>query len=351
MFFIKINDTELPTPCYYSVTSKDITGTDSGRYDETGIVHRNRVRSCVKSCDIKWRLPGSSLEPLNAALSGELLEGTLLDPATGDVRIANAGHVPPLLVGEAVRTAEVNPGVLLGLFEDAGIGEEALALRQGESLFLCTDGVTEAVSADGRFFGEESLVASLAEHAPLASAEDVVSAVVADVDVFASGREQFDDLTVVAIRRLAAGDAALPVESASTESADRSGRAALPVDIASFSTVRGEILAQAPDAESGRRACLACEELFANIVSYSDASGIWYKVAPEGEGLRVELEDDGAPFDPTQAEAVEKAFEDLDTGGMGLNLIRSLADGMTYARAGNRNITALSFSPSEEPSP
>ena len=55
--------------------------------------------------------------------------------------------------------------------------------------------------------------------------------------------------------------------------------------------------------------------------------------------------------DPTQAEAVEKAFEDLDTGGMGLNLIRSLADGMTYARAGNRNITALSFSPSEEPSP
>ena len=84
MFFIKINDTELPTPCSYSVTSKDITGTDSGRYDETGIVHRNRVRSCVKSCDIKWRLPGSSLEPLNTALSGELLEVTLLDPSTAD---------------------------------------------------------------------------------------------------------------------------------------------------------------------------------------------------------------------------------------------------------------------------
>ena len=97
MYFIKINDTELPTPSYYSVMSKDITGADSGRYDETGIVHRDRVRSSVKTCDIKWKLPGSSLEPLNTALSGELLEVTLLDPSI-------AGYTECEMYAESVRS-------------------------------------------------------------------------------------------------------------------------------------------------------------------------------------------------------------------------------------------------------
>ncbi len=83
MYFIKINDAPLPTPYYYSVTSRDIESSDSGRYDETGVVHRNRVRHSVKTCDVKWRLPGNSLSPLNAALGDTLLEVNMLDPATG----------------------------------------------------------------------------------------------------------------------------------------------------------------------------------------------------------------------------------------------------------------------------
>ena len=97
MFFIKINNTELPTPCYYSVTAKDITGSDSGRYDETGLVHRNRVRSGVRTCEIKWRLPGSSSGARNAALSGELLAVTLLDPST-------AGYVQCDMYAESVKS-------------------------------------------------------------------------------------------------------------------------------------------------------------------------------------------------------------------------------------------------------
>lgn len=97
MYFIKINNTELPVPSYYSVTSKDITGTDSGRYDETGLVHRNRVRSSVKTCEVKWKLPGSSLGALNTALSGELLEVTMLDPSS-------AGYVQCDMYAESVRS-------------------------------------------------------------------------------------------------------------------------------------------------------------------------------------------------------------------------------------------------------
>ncbi|MBP5605514.1 MAG: hypothetical protein J6X60_08225 [Ruminiclostridium sp.] len=82
MYFIRINGTALPTPCSYSVSSADIESADSGRSDETGVVHRNRIRRSVKTCDVKWRIPGTSLAPLDTSLSDELLHVSLLDPAS-----------------------------------------------------------------------------------------------------------------------------------------------------------------------------------------------------------------------------------------------------------------------------
>lgn len=82
MYFLSINGHELPTPFYYSVTSKDIEGTCSGRSDETGVVHRNRVRHSVRTCDVKWRIPGSSLRLIDESLSDELLNVSMLDPAS-----------------------------------------------------------------------------------------------------------------------------------------------------------------------------------------------------------------------------------------------------------------------------
>ena len=97
MYFIKINDTELPVPTYYSVTSNDIESSDSGRYDESGIIHRNRVRRSVKVCDVKWKLPGSALEALNVKLADERLEVSLLDPAS-------AGYIDAEMYAESIRS-------------------------------------------------------------------------------------------------------------------------------------------------------------------------------------------------------------------------------------------------------
>lgn len=97
MYFIKINDTVLPTPVYYSVTSKDIESSDSGRYDETGIVHRNRVRRSVKTCDVKWKLPGNELESLDVNLADEVLNVSMLDPAS-------AGYIDAQMYAESVKS-------------------------------------------------------------------------------------------------------------------------------------------------------------------------------------------------------------------------------------------------------
>ncbi len=82
MYFLKINGKELPTPSYYAVDNDDIDSTDSRRSDETGLMHRRRIRQGVTTCDVKWILNGTQAEGLRVDLSEPLLEVSLLDPAT-----------------------------------------------------------------------------------------------------------------------------------------------------------------------------------------------------------------------------------------------------------------------------
>ena len=278
--------------------------------------------------------PADALNRANEVLCSSNPEGMFVtalacvfDPHTGETRLANAGHVQPIVVGDGVRELNMDPGVLLGLFEDAGLDERAIVLQPGESLLLITDGVTEALSAEGLFFGEDGLRRSLQEQTPFETAEKVADTVVQSVDEFTVGREQFDDVTILALRR----------------SAQSGERSMLAVDTASFGTVRDEILQKAPDRAFGLRACLACEEAFVNIVSYSGATGIWYSVDNEEDGLHVVLEDDGVPFDPLANETQTKQFEELDEGGMGIGLICATAREATYHRADGRNVLDLLF--------
>lgn len=82
----------------------------------------------------------------------------ILDTVTGDFRYCNAGHLPPLHVttgGSATRLAP--GGIVLGIANDSTYQEAAVRLEPGERLVIYTDGLTEAVSADGEEFGEERL--------------------------------------------------------------------------------------------------------------------------------------------------------------------------------------------------
>ena len=277
--------------------------------------------------------PAAALNKANERLCEENPEGmfvtaivAVLDPVTGIVRYSNAGHMPPVLASDNVRLLDVDPGVLLGLFDDAGLVNHEMRLAKDEALLLYTDGLTEAVNPDNVFFGEERLVATAQAHAPYAAAQTLIDEMVNAVDTFAEDREQFDDLTLLSIVRT----------SEPTE---------LPVDIASLSIVRERIMATDCADDFKMKACLACEEAFVNSASYSDAKHIWLEVTENDGALNVILADDGKPFDPTKAPVVEKDFEDLDTGGMGIGLVRQLASALDYRREGGRNILRIHFAP------
>ena len=127
-----------------------------------------------------------------------------LEPATGELTFVGAGHVDSIILranGEAVTLAST--GTPLGLLPPGiPFGETAHRLDVGDLLVLFSDGVTEAQNHLDEEFGESRLIEVLAASAG-ASPAAIVGAVIEAIDRFAAGVPQFDDITMLVIRRSA----------------------------------------------------------------------------------------------------------------------------------------------------
>jgi sigma-B regulation protein RsbU (phosphoserine phosphatase) len=112
------------------------------------------------------------------------------------VRLANAGHPPPLLLRQGLAAPVQVRGTLLGIYPDVALTEVAFELRGGEMMVLYTDGVTEARGVDG-FYGAERLAKVVGSVEP-PSAEAVADGLLADVETFQQGRLR-DDIAILVI--------------------------------------------------------------------------------------------------------------------------------------------------------
>ncbi len=143
------------------------------------------ARYTVRAVTMSNDLPSAILSGLNEAMVRQLPEDRFctaacarlepLDDGVG-VDVSRAGHPPPLVVRADGSVEEIScPGRALGVFPDAELGDTHTRLMPGETMVFYTDGVTEARSPDGSFFGEERLRqfvgAHAHEHAALLAAE------------------------------------------------------------------------------------------------------------------------------------------------------------------------------------
>ncbi len=119
--------------------------------------------------------------------------------ASGEVEICNAGHPPPLVLGQQGVTAIDATGLPIGMFCSERFSSRVVHLAPGESLLLYSDGLTEAESAAGVEYGVDRLSALAAAGASLAP-RAMVGACVRDLIAF-RGDKASDDLTVMAIRK------------------------------------------------------------------------------------------------------------------------------------------------------
>ncbi len=278
--------------------------------------------------------PAETLNQVNDALCAQNPEGlfatafaVVFDPKTGKVQFANAGHTPPVLIGEESRFLRPDCGIALGLFEDAGILEDSLELRPGEGLLLYTDGVTEAVGPQRSLFGEARLLEALGHFRTSAdAAEESVRTVKDAVDRFTAGNEPFDDTAILALFRLA-----------------ERGWKNVPVELSSFGEMKKAVFAALGETAEARKVLLVCDEMLANIVNYSDATDLAFCCEKDGDMLRIGFSDNGRPFDPTSPPDEEKEFDLLDGGGMGLGIVLATADSVKYERKGDRNVSIFCF--------
>ncbi len=131
----------------------------------------------------------------------------VLEPSSGHFRYVNAGHNPPLLYRAArgeVTTLKGH-GIALGVMPNVSMREHSIDLEPGDLLLLYTDGVTEEIDAREEEFGTERLASILSASGHL-SAAGLIDEITQAVAEFAGHSTPMDDLTMVAIKRVASGE-------------------------------------------------------------------------------------------------------------------------------------------------
>lgn len=126
----------------------------------------------------------------------------ILSLETGRLLYANAGHNRPLLFRKRKGAVEQLPkgGTALGVLEEYSLENHQLTIQPGESLILYTDGVTDVLSPEGKFFGENRLIEVVKAHGK-ESVRDMLEYLDDALIEFRRGIAPIDDITLLAIRR------------------------------------------------------------------------------------------------------------------------------------------------------
>jgi len=123
----------------------------------------------------------------------------VLDRTTGEIAYVNAGHNPPLIkrADGSVEWVRGKGGIVLAAMDGVPYKSGRCKLGKGDSIFLYTDGVTEAMNTAHEQYGEARLEARLAK-----AGCNFVTEIGEDVAAFTVGAEQSDDITMLALDRL-----------------------------------------------------------------------------------------------------------------------------------------------------
>ena len=166
-------------------------------------------RTLLKGASIGCEDPGDVLREVNDLLRETndtemfvtLLYG-IYDPATGDFTYANGGHNEPLLIRPDGSSSLLprTGGIILGVMGGMEFAHNTINVGPGDTLFLYTDGVSEAMNVVAEEFGMERLGAIFAENPPT-DAEETTMAVFKAVHTFAGETPQSDDITCLTLHR------------------------------------------------------------------------------------------------------------------------------------------------------
>lgn len=268
----------------------------------------------------------------------------LLDTVTGHLTMASAGHEPPVLWGgEAPRLLDLETGPALGLDEEGTYTSRRIRLRPGETLLMYTDGITEATDPALAMYGQERMLACLSRYAS-SDENDPAGFLLADVEAFAAGHGQADDITVLALRWHRTG------AEGSGPMLELDMPASMEAVFDALDRCDERMLDAAVDAGVRADVRLVLEELMVNMVEHGrPAEGearIELRMSLASDAVLVELNHDGQPFNPLLSPSPELSGDLADReidGGLGIHLVRAMASDFSYAHDEQGNHLQLRF--------
>ena len=310
------------------------------------------TRSLFRSFTTYIDSPAQIVTQMNESLSGEgndqnmfvtLLMG-ILDLSTGRLQYCNAGHDAPIHVqsGKEFRPLDCVPNLPLGVLSAFTFTDQQAQLEAGDTLFLYTDGLTEAENSEHELFGMQRIEQAIAQWKAEMTAAEQVEAMQAAVATFVGEAEQSDDLTLFAIRLLS------KMEGASSQHQVANGHYSLVMrnDIQQIPTLAEWIDTLGLPQDLNMPINLALEETVTNVMlyAYPGKSGRVLVEAETSPGQVIfTISDTGIAFDPTKQEEpdITQGVEDRPIGGLGIYLVKQIMDDVRYERKEDKNILTL----------
>ena len=259
-----------------------------------------------------------------------------LDLPTGELTYVNAGHNPPLLRRDGFFAwLKINPGFILAGDDMMTYRQSTITLSKDEMILLYTDGITEAMNPEYELYGEERFFELLNEE-PLLKPKDLIHKVIRQVEQYAGGSNQADDITIMAIQYI--GGSIIRINEIITlATLDH-----IP-EITEFVEIRISDFA----IEVQQLIAIVIDEVISNIAKYSyieEIGMVRVQVHVTKDEITLTFIDDGEPFNPLRSvdPQIHAPLEERDEGGLGLFLIRGLMDEVNYERIGHSNVFTVS---------
>ena len=274
-----------------------------------------------------------------------------IDLKTRKVVSANSGHEDSIIIknnNEIVIRNEIRSAPM-GLDEYNNYSEEEFMLDEGDILFLYTDGVVEAINKNKELFGIDRLTNELKAMGPI-DTKSIVTGIEQKLGEFASGVEQFDDITMLCFKFKQLN----PDENKILRT--EKSFSAVYENVEEVDKFIEECLDAAYDDKSIYKKYLSqfnicVEEIVVNICDYAydtendikNSFSVKVLIDKNVDKLSISFIDSGKAFDPTAMKDVNilQGVDKRHIGGFGIHITKNIVDILEYNREDNKNVFTI----------
>ena len=301
--------------------------------------------TCFRNCVSLHKTPEEVLKEVNRIINKGNDSNmfvtcfyAVINTKTGEMNFANAGHNPPI-VGQKqdYHYLQCKPGFVLGPLKDVFVTNETYQLKNGDTLTLYTDGITEARNSKGLFYGEDRLI-SVFNAKKYSCLLELHHTLKDDIERFVDGEDQADDMTYITMKYH--GDRYLYKQETFRGEKDN-----LPKMIGLI-----EEFAHEMNIEEGfiNSLCVVADEMLSNIIKYGYAEvtddifiRLLYNV--DQNEFVMTLIDRAERFNPFSVDnkPIDGNYAKRAEGGLGILIVKNLMSEYAYDYINHKNIVTL----------